>query len=71
MRSTAVTTVSLDRQKAVIESLNARIDEREARGELVELSLSLLAEEKRLYLGMLHQAPLHVLQSHTPHSCFT
>lgn len=65
MRTSEVTSERLERQRAVIDTVAERIEARQMTGEPVDLSLSLLRQEQRLYRRMLGQAPLHVLDEHS------
>lgn len=71
MRTDTITLDRLGRQRTLIDTVASRIEERARNGEPVELSLSLLHQERRLYRRMLGQAPLHVLDEHASAACFT
>lgn len=71
MRADVITLARLGRQRCLINTIKSRIEERQRAGEVVELSLSLLREEERLYRRMLGQAPLQVLDEHGLSARFT
>ena len=70
MRTSEITPERLERQRALIDTVAERIEARQKAGEPVELSLSLLRQEHRLYRRMLGQASLHVLDAHSSMSRF-
>lgn len=71
MRTSEITSERLERQRALIDTVAERIEARQRAGEPVELSLSLLRQEQRLYRRMLGQAPLRVLDGHASNPRFT
>lgn len=71
MGTDSITSARLERQKSVIDAISSRVEERQRSGEIVELSLSLLREEERLYRRMLGQASLDVLDEHSCSARFT
>lgn len=71
MRSETITLERLDRQRSLIGVFESRIEDRAGNGENVELSLSALRAEKRLYRRMLSDAPLDVLDAHSLSARFT
>lgn len=71
MRTDAITLERLERQKSLIGVLESGIEARAGNGQNVELSLSVLDGERRLYRRMLAHAPLDVLEEHSTTARFT